>query len=207
MAELGELNPESFSNFNNYVKLYKGNSFIKAAYQKMARTELLKSDTAGYRKWMSLLLTKGNNFTDEDKQAEKEAQSKTIPNVYLLKARILFDGGNYKDALHLLATPNEDEIPSFGNKLEYIYRLARVFDKMNITDQAKTNYEKTIRLGTKSKEYYAVASAVFLAQIYEKEKNFTEAEKYYRQALSMKNHDYQNSLDQKAKAGLNRIRR
>ena len=207
LAELGELNPESFSNFNNYVKLYKGNSFIKAAYQKMAWTELLKSDTAGYRKWMSLLLTKGNNFTDEDKQAEKEAQSKTIPNVYLLKARILFDGGNYKEALHLLATPNEDDIPSFGNKLEYIYRLARVFDKMNITDQGKTNYEKTIRLGIKSKEYYAAASAVFLAQIYEKEKNFTEAEKYYRQALSMKNHDYQNSLDQKAKAGLNRIRR
>ena len=118
MAELGELKPESFSNFNNYVKLYKGNSFIKAAYQKMAWTELLKSDTAGYRKWMSLLLTKGNNFTDEDKQAEKEAQSKTIPNVYLLKARILFDGGNYKEALHLLATPNEDDIPSFGNKLE-----------------------------------------------------------------------------------------
>lgn len=207
LAELGELNTESFSNFNNYVKLYKGNSFIKAAYQKLAWTELLNSDTVGYRKWMSLLLTKGNTFTDEDKQAEKEAQNKTIPNIYLLRARILFDGGNYKEALHLLATPDEGDIPSVENKLEYIYRLARVFDKLNNTDQAKTNYEKTIRIGSAMKEYYAAAAAVFLAQIYEKEKNFTEAEKYYRQALSMKNHDYQNSLDQKAKAGLNRIRR
>lgn len=207
LAELGELQAESFSNFNNYVKLYKGNSFIKAAYQKMAWTELLDSDTAGYKKWMSLLITKGNTFTDEDKQADKEARNKMIPNIYLLKARILFDGGNYKKALHFLATPEEGDIPSLENKLEYIYRLARVFEKLNITDQAKANYEKTIRIGSAMKEYYAAAAAVFLAQIYEKEKNFTEAEKYYRKALGMKNHDYQNSLDQKARAGLNRIKR
>ncbi|HNC34512.1 MAG TPA: hypothetical protein PLZ26_10385, partial [Bacteroidia bacterium] len=92
------------------------------------------------------------------------------------------------------------------DQLEYKYRLARVLDKLDMTDRAKEFYLKTIEHGQDLKFYYAAASCNFLAQIYEKEKNYALAETYYKKCLSLRDHEYQNSLDQKAKAGLSRIR-
>ena len=204
---MAEQDSMAFSNFNYYVKLYKGNSFVKAAYQKMAWIKLIDGDTMAYRKFMELLTTKGNDFTDEDKQAAKEAKEKILPNVFLLKSRILFDGASYDAALELLADKHKINLPTTQDKLEYVYRLARVYDKLNLKDQAIQNYKLSIKNGANLKYYFAAASAVFLGQLYEEEHNIPEAEKYFMLALQMRDHDYQNSLDQKAKAGLNRIGR
>ncbi|MBS1765203.1 MAG: hypothetical protein JSS90_09575 [Bacteroidetes bacterium] len=207
LSQMAEQDSMAFSNFNYYVKLYKGNSFVKAAYQKMAWIKLIDGDTMAYRKFMELLTTKGNDFTDEDKQAAKEAKEKILPNVFLLKSRILFDGASYDAALELLADKHKINLPTTQDKLEYVYRLARVYDKLNLKDQAIQNYKLSIKNGANLKYYFAAASAVFLGQLYEEEHNIPEAEKYFMLALQMRDHDYQNSLDQKAKAGLNRIGR
>ncbi|MBK8413755.1 MAG: hypothetical protein IPL22_04035 [Bacteroidetes bacterium] len=52
---------------------------------------------------LMVALKKGNDFTDEDKQAVKEAQTGIVPNIYLLRARLYFDGGNYAASLAELA--------------------------------------------------------------------------------------------------------
>ena len=98
-----------------------------------------------------------------------------------------------------------NEAKTAKDQLEYKYRLARVLDKLEMTDRAKEFYLKTIDHGQDLKFYYAAASCNFLAQMYEKEKDYVLAEKYYKKCLSLRDHEYQNSLDQKAKAGLNRI--
>ena len=45
----------------------------------------------------------GDDFTDEDKQAQKEFEDAVIPNPYLLKARVLFDGAQYLRSLNAIA--------------------------------------------------------------------------------------------------------
>lgn len=205
MSKLDNLDYSSFSNFNNYVKLHKGNSFIKAAYQKMAWIKLLQNDIDGYTALITEVKTVGNDFTDEDKQALNELVTHQKPNTFILKIRLLFDGGYYQEALKLLAK-GSSEVKTAKDQLEYKYRLARVLDKLDMTDRAKEFYLKTIEHGQDLKFYYAAASCNFLAQIYEKEKNYALAETYYKKCLSLRDHEYQNSLDQKAKAGLSRIR-
>ena len=54
--------------------------------------------------------------------------------------------------------------------------------------------------------YFAANAALQLGIIYEKQADFKKAAEYYELAQSMENVEYKNSINQKAKAGLNRIK-
>jgi len=41
--------------------------------------------------------------------------------------------------------------------------------------------------------------------IYERKKDYVRAKAFYNTAINMKNHDYENSIENKAKEGLKRI--
>jgi tetratricopeptide (TPR) repeat protein len=87
-----------------------------------------------------------------------------------------------------------------------VYRLARIYDDLGQHDKAVTTYETAIRLWQNSTQYYAARAALQIGLIYEEQKKYTEAIKQYERCVNMKDHDYENSLEQKAKAGINRCR-
>lgn len=202
-ARLFNLDFEAEKNFRMYVENFKGRNFIKASYQKIAWINLMKSDTNLYLYNLDLAKKSGSAFTDEDKQALKEAETGEIPNAQLLKARLLSDGGNYARALSELAgTP---PLTRLRDQLEYTYRLARIYDKTSKSQKAIEYYSKTIKNGESFTYYFAASSALNLGQLYERSGNRDRAIEYYRKCLSMRRHEYQNSIDQKAEAGLNRL--
>ena len=73
-------------------------------------------------------------------------------------------------------------------------------------DKAINYFEMTIKNGLTSRYYFAANSALMLGQIYEEEKEKNKAEFYYKKCLSIKHEQYKNSIDQKALAGLARIK-
>ncbi|HKR06058.1 MAG TPA: tetratricopeptide repeat protein [Bacteroidia bacterium] len=204
-AKLNNMDFTSENNFNFYLAKFKGRSFIKTAHLKLAWIHLLQGDTAGYFQKLKLVKTNGNEFTDEDKQALKQAESKEIPNIYLLRARLLFDGGYYDRAIAEIAGKNISYFPNYKDQLEVIYRLARIYDRQGKTEKAIDNYERTIKLGETKSFYFAANSALYLGLLYENVPDTVNAVKSYRKCLSLRNHEYQNSIDQKAEAGLNRL--
>ncbi len=193
--------------FKNYITQFKGTSFVRSAIQKTGWVAFLKGDTTAYLKAMEQILQSEGDFTDEDKQALQEARSRMMPQADLLQARLFFDGGYYHQSLKILATLKTDQLLSLRDQIEYIYRLARVYDKFNDREKAIRYYLETIRIGRDKTWYFAANSALMLGQLYEREKDFNRAAHYYRQCIEMRNHDYENSLEQKARAGLNRIAR
>jgi len=206
IAKLNRLDEDADVYFKKYTSGFTGSSFIKSSYQKSAWHALVvKKDKSLYEMYMKNCIVKGDDFSDEDKQALKEAQSKEIPNYYLLRARLLFDGGYYQKALNEIVSKSKDDFPNVKDKLELIYRLARIFDKMENNEKAIDMYKKTVELGTDKQFYYAANAALNLGIIYEQQGDLKNAESWYRKCLSMRNHDYQNSIDQKAKAGLDRL--
>ncbi|MEO5571399.1 MAG: tetratricopeptide repeat protein [Bacteroidia bacterium] len=204
-ANLNKLDFAAENNFNYYLRHFRGNSFVKASRQKLAWVKLLSGDTAGYYREMVLVKKSGNEFTDEDKQATKEADTKVLPNIYLLRARLLFDGGYYERAVSEIAGKNMSYFPNYKDQLEVIYRLARVYDRQGQKEKAIDYYERTIKFGETKQWYFAANSALYLGLLYENVADTTNALKSYRKCLSLRNHDYQNSIDQKAEAGLNRL--
>jgi tetratricopeptide (TPR) repeat protein len=194
------------NDFKKYVNSFQGLSFIKSAYQKLAWINLLQNDTTEYQKYIDLVDKNGSLFTDEDKQSQKEYESGVIPNVYLLRSRIYFDGGRYLESLSSVTGRPMSDFPSTKDQVELTYRIARINEESGRTEQALKYYDKTISIGEDLSYYFAANSALHSAYIYESQGLNEKAELYFKKCLKMRGHDYQNSIDQKAKSGLERIR-
>lgn len=185
---------------------FKGENYIKAAYQKISWYYLTRGDTIKYKNYMDKILEEGNTLVDADKQAEREAKRGVIPNVVLLKARLLFDGGYHRQAAEeLTREKNGSFLADSRDSLEYTYRLGRIYHEWGEQDKAIAYYMQTIEMGSQSEYYYAANAALKLGIIYENRSDYEKAAFFFRAAQSMNNKEYKNSIDQKAKAGLNRL--
>ncbi|MFH0894992.1 MAG: tetratricopeptide repeat protein [Bacteroidota bacterium] len=206
IARLNQLDLSAINHFEFFLSHYKGYNYIKSALQKIAWCYLLNENRTKYTEFIQKISTAGSVLVDEDKQAQKEFALKIPPNVVLLKARLLCDGGYYEKALSTLTDKNNLlKITSEQDLLELQYRMGRIFHKLKKIAEAISYYEKTIIAGKDKPYYFAANAALELGIIYEEKKNYSAARKNYNLCLSMKNHEYRNSLEQKAKAGLSRI--
>jgi hypothetical protein len=205
MLRLRKLDWNAKEDFQNFVSHFKGINFIKAAYQKLGWIALLNGDRLKYKMYMDSCLFFGKAITDDDKDALLEAKDSFPPDVKLLRTRLLFDGGYYIQALKEISYFRLSTKLSLKDELEYTYRYARLFHKISIADKAIQYYQLTFEKGKNERYYYAANSALLLANIYEGEKEYAKANEYYEQCLSLRSHDYQNSIDQKAQAGLERV--
>ena len=196
----------AINSFGNFVNNYKGNFYIKDVYQKISWCYYLLGNMQAAQTARNNVLTKGNTVTDADMQALKEAKSGKWTNPFLLKIRILNDGGYNNEALQLLNEKSTNSFLKEEDKLEYAYRMGRVYDDLGKTKDAIANYLLTIQLGEHRTEYYAARAAWQIGLLYEKQGNKQQAINYYNKCLGMDNHDYKNSLDQKAKSGIARCK-
>jgi tetratricopeptide (TPR) repeat protein len=204
---LSKLDPSSVNYLENFIKNFKGRHFIKEAYQKLAWYQLVQNDNyAAYKSNMLLCQNKGYDLVDEDKQALKEADEEQYPNNQLLKTRLLFDGGYYADAYQILAKNSFRFDKNSNYRLEYLYRLARVLHELKNYPEALDYYKMTIEEGD-NKDYYACNAALQTGLIYEEQGEVSNAKKYFDKCLSIKPKDYKNSLHQKAKSGISRIKK
>ena len=97
------------------------------------------------------------------------------------------------------------EFKLLRDRIEYCYRLARIYDETGKDDIAVKFYKFAIDLGANEKYYYAANSALLIASIYEKKGNVSQARIYFNTAIDMKNHEYESSIERKAKEGLSRL--
>ena len=195
---------EAASNFEGYLARFKGNFYVKDAYLKLSWCYYLQGNMKAAEAARNNIIRKGSTDTDADKQALKDAKSCVWPNITLLKARMLSDGGYYQEALTLLNAKAINSFTTDVEKLECQYRLGRINDDLGKNDEAIKYYNAAISLGLNSREYYAARAALQLGEIYEREGKKKLAIEYFEKCMSMKDHEYKNSLDQKAKAGIER---
>jgi hypothetical protein len=205
-AKLCRMDADAADYLQKYIDEYKGMNYIKDSYLKIAYFYYLKNDEARYNYYLRLTRSKGYATDEKDKQALKEAND-TQPDIDLLRARFYFDGGYYNKALTLLQNKQEASLKLLRDKTELNYRLGRVYQMLNRYNDAVASYQKAINLGRPLSYYYASNAALNVGNIYEYIKSNDQAAAYYKMALSMKDHEYQNSIDTQAKEGLERLNR
>lgn len=205
VAYLNELNlTAAKSQFTRFLQINKGVNYIKDTYLHLAWIELLSNNTDGYKRLTEKALSSGFTYQERDKQAQKEA-SFPVPSSVLIKARLLFDGGYIEKSLTVLNNITPGTLSTEKDKSEYYYRLGRVYEKLDNYNLALNNYQAAIKFGANLSYYFAANAALQMGKIYESKKDKQQAAKAYKLALNMKSHDYQNSIDSEAKAGLARI--
>lgn len=205
-ARLFHLEADAPVYFNRFLQQFKGNFYVKDAWLKLGYHYYLQGNNQQYQYCMQQVKQRGNTLADADKRALKEAQSGWLPNKLLLKARLLSDGGYSKEALALLEGKSANDFADMAERLEFAYRLGRIYDDLALDDRALKAYDYTIAQGSQRTEYYAARSALQAGMICEKLLQFAKARAYFQKAMDMQNHDYEESIEQKAKAGLERCK-
>ncbi|QNL51189.1 tetratricopeptide repeat protein [Olivibacter sp. SDN3] len=204
MAKINKLDLSAINTFQHFVKTSNGASMVKDAYLHMAYVALIKGDKVAYSNYIEKVASEGTSYDERDKQALNEANDGQ-PNVALLKARLLFDGGYYEKARQILKQENANDYQLKRDKIEYCYRFGRLCHEVGEIQNAIKLYSYAIDFGHDSKYYYAANAAVFVGNLYEQKRQYKQAADYYNRAIAMKNHDYEGSIENKAKEGLNRI--
>lgn len=203
-AKLNRNDNDAHVFFLKYLKEYKGINFVKDAYLKLAYYYYLKNDNSTYTAYLKLVKTKGDVYDEKDKQALKEAND-SPPHIDLLKARLSYDGGYYTKSLKVLEDNSINDFKLQRDQIEYYYRLGRIYDALERSNEALVNYQRTINIGKNSSYYYAANAALNIGKIFEEKKENTRAVNFYKQAINMKNHEYENSIESKAQERLKKL--
>lgn len=195
---------ESIKYLGKFLDTFKGKFYVKDILQKMSWAYYLKGNKTEAERYRILTIKNGNTESDADKKAYRDAKKGVWPNETLLKARILNDGGYQKEALAMLHGKSASDFSKPEEALEFTYRLARIYDDMGKSDDAIRYYQAAIKLGKTMTEYYAARAALQMGYIYEKRNQKQLAIAAYQEVLDMGEHEYKDSLDQRAKSGIAR---
>jgi hypothetical protein len=207
-AYLNELKLEAAKNaLQQFINRFKGQFYVKDAFEKLSWIAYIQGDQAKANAYRSNVLSKGNDITDADKQALQNAKKGTWPHPVLLRARLLSDGGYQQQALAILAGKTSKDFDKDIDKTEFAYRLGRIYELAGQLDQAIPFYTSAIEKGSNQPEYFAARAALQIGLIYEQKGNPSQAITFFNTCLEMKNHAFKNSLDQKAKTGIQRCLR
>jgi tetratricopeptide (TPR) repeat protein len=190
--------------FNRFLEQNKGVSYVKDSYLHLGWIALLKGEAKDYAGYAEKVKTLGYSFNERDKQAINEVSLGT-PNVSLLKARLLSDGGYYNRSQEVLGGIEENELRLVKDRTEYHYRAGRNQEELGKLDAALENYQQAIDYGRNLKAHFAANSALLMGKIYMKRRNFTAAKSSFNTAIGMKGHLYENSIESAAKDSLKRL--
>lgn len=203
VAKLNRLDKDACYPILSFLGSFKGKNYIRSAYMHLAWYYMFQNEPQQYNIYIERIKLRGNNQVDNDREALAFANKNTKPDLQLLKARLLFDGGYYARARREL-----DGYKTTDKKsgIEYTYRLGRIYHNWGKIDEAISYYMETIKNGEKLPYYFAANSSLQLGLIFEKRKDYKQASIYYSKVLDMDFDEYQFSITNKAQAGLNRIK-
>lgn len=204
-ALMHRLDGNATAAFERYLAASPGAWYRKDAAQKIAWMALLQGRTGEAAEKLKRVRNTGNNFVDADKQAQRAAESVSLPEPTLLAARLLCDGGFYTAALQKLAAMPPASLNTSVRKMEYHFRAGRTYEELGQVSKAFTHYAAAYEEGRDSREQFGARAALQTALLFEKTGEAEKARQWFRQTLSLRHHDFQASIDQQAKAGLGRL--
>ncbi len=189
-----------------FLDMTRGDHYVKTAWHKLSWHHFLNGNPAAYRVARDNVIEKGNLILDADKQAYREASEDALPNAFLLRSRLYFDGGYYRKSLEALHLINMEDLASRKDSLEYTYRHARISDRLGERDKAISGYQKVAEAGKGSTWYFPSNAALHLGMIYEERGDTVQAMNSYQTCLKMNRSAYSNSIGYKAKGGIKRLK-
>jgi tetratricopeptide (TPR) repeat protein len=203
-ARLDHLQKDANVYLERFIANFRGRFYVKDILQKLSWYYYLEGNMPMAAKYRKAVLDRGSAHTDADKNALRDAQLGAWPSKLLLEARLLSDGGYHQEALRVLEGKGSSDFQTDVDKLEFSYRLGRIYDALGRDDDALKAYLVAIRLGEHRQEYFAARAAWQIGFIYERRGNKNMAIAFYQRCIGMPDHEYKNSLDQRAKAGIAR---
>lgn len=201
---------QSAIGFSKFVAQTKGGNFVKDALFKQFLGRWLRNGETP-KPLLESVLSTGSQHVEADKHAHKMAErflkgEMVDEQRVLFRARYAFDGGYLKDAENLLRKTREVDFKLLVSKIEYNYRLGRVLQQQGNLREAIPYLTRAAAMSHGYDYYFGPSAALQLGYIYQEMGQIEKAFSYFETALSFKKHEYKNSIDNKARAALTRLR-
>ncbi len=207
VAFLNKLDSQSIPYLMKFIQENKSLNFKQDAFLRLSwnYTLLGREDLA--KKYLHLVQNVGlETITEKDKQAVQEV-TYGIPNVSILKSRLLFDGGYFTQSLEILNKTDTSSLKSFRERLELTYRKARIYETQENFTEAILFHKLTLQNGYSSIYYFAANSSLHLGHIFQKLNQPEKAKECYEKCLNMEEKEFKGSIDREAQTGLNGLKK
>lgn len=190
---------QSEKSFQLYLKKYKGMHHIKVAYYKMAMGSYLNGNSSKTETYLYKTKTEGNKIINTDSYA-LESANRGMPNAKILKSRLLFDGGYFKEAEKYLDNLTDSEKENNAIEIEYFYRKAQILEAYGKDSKALSYFEACIKAAPSTSElYYGPKACILAGELLEKTNRTKKALEFYNKVFDFKQHDYKKSIRNEAK--------
>lgn len=200
---LNKLDFSAATHFKRYLSITSNKKFDQDAYVKLSWCAWLKGDTTNYLLYRKIA-SNISKIGGKNKLASTGGAD-FYPEKTLLKARLLFDGGYYAQAEEILTSKPIATFKTELEKVEYYYRLGRIYHESNKLSKAIEFFDLTIKVNFKENEFLAANACLQLGFIYQK-LNFKQlAKTYFEKVFEYKSYDSKNYLQQQAKAALAKL--
>jgi hypothetical protein len=206
-AKLFRLDPDAHIPMQRFLNESKGPDFQKATLYNLACLALASGEKDEYLNYVNQVKARGRELSNRDIEAQYEAGSATIPNMYLTRAGLLIRGGYTQRALpELLNVQNMTNL-TVEEQVRFHFLSGEYNRLINNPVEAENNYLKAINIGYEKGLDNSQYAIIQLGLMNEKNGLNQEAEKYFKQCLDYKTNDspYADLYNNKAKAGLIRI--
>jgi tetratricopeptide (TPR) repeat protein len=204
-ALLNSLDSTAGIPLKHFLENYRGAHYRHYGWHKLSWHFALKGDRDNYIRAKQMVIGSGEAYLDADMQALQEARDTMPLNLNLLRSRVLYDGGYYREALDFLQSADSLTLLNQRDSLEYHYRMARLYDRLGNQESAISNYEVVLGSGSGEPLYFAPNSALSLGIIHENAGNYNKALESYRQCIKINKSAYKKSIDHKARLGIRRV--
>ncbi|MDX2195573.1 MAG: hypothetical protein NW207_04070 [Cytophagales bacterium] len=149
-----------------FIKKYKGITLKKSVYYHLYLADYLSGNNKKLASYRDTILKVGKTFSEFDKIAYKAMQNEQKPSLYIIKSRLLYDGGYYHQSMAELAKIHPDTLHNDREYTEYYYRHARIYQALDDTAKAIKYYEITIAKQTNKDYYFAPNAHLQIANLY-----------------------------------------
>ena len=190
-----------------YLNEAPGLDYKKDICNRLSYYYLINGDINRFKQYKAMVSKIGSDLRDRDREAVLESERNYLPNVSLLKARFLFDGGYYNRAEGIIIAVPASDLTNKAYELEYLYRKGRIYQLESRTSEAIDNLTKAIRAGEDEPYPFATLAAYQLGMIYEKQKDYKQAKAYFEKCLEIYDSDYTvGSVENQAEKGAERMK-
>ncbi|MCU4177651.1 hypothetical protein [Carboxylicivirga sp. N1Y90] len=191
---VNQLHEGTVHNFKQFETFYRGVSFKTDAQLRLTWYYHLNQQYSKRDSLIASVNTETKQLTALDRQAIREFETVKDAPAQLLKARLLFDYGDFEQALQILTDQQSGHL-NLSYQIEYNYRLARVQHELKAYGEALKLYSETISLAKQDKRYFGPYAAVKAAKIaYFQMADIDSAISYLRQAEELNNGEYQSAI-------------
>ena len=197
--------------FTQFLRAYKGQNFLKDSHYKLFLCRWLANrPDAEARPYLTTVTRVGRTTVESDRAAQKFAEAylqkgASSGQKVLMRARLASDGGFTDSALAYLQPCNEATFTTHPEQAEYHYRLGRIQQRRNNPNAAIPHLSRALALSEVDQLSFGATAALQLGYIYQQKNDRTKARSFFQKALSFKHHEYKDSVDNKARAGLNSL--